>query len=50
MNISPFFRNLRSAYESELDDLRSDSEGRDVMRQRLAQRRKELKFLLQMMR
>lgn len=49
MNISPFFRNLRSAYESELDDLRFDSEGRDVLRQRLAQRRKELAFLLQMM-
>lgn len=49
MNISPFFRNLRSAYEAELEDLRSDSEGRDVMRQRLTQRRKELKFLLQMM-
>ena len=49
MNISPFFRNLRSAYESELDDLRFDSEGHDVLRQRLAQRRKELAFLLQMM-
>ena len=49
MNISPFFRNLRSAYQAELEDLRFDSEGHDVMRQRLAQRRKELKFLLQMM-
>lgn len=49
MNISPFFRNLRSAYEAELEDLRFDSEGRDVLRQRLAQRRKELAFLLQMM-
>lgn len=49
MTISPFFRNLRSAYQAELEDLRSDSEGRDVMRQRLTQRRKELKFLLQMM-
>src|SRR5450830_1455590 len=49
MNISPFFRNLRSAYQAELEDLRSDSEGRDVMRQRLTQRRKELKFLLPMM-
>ncbi|MHB8948431.1 MAG: hypothetical protein ACYC4S_05140 [Rhodoferax sp.] len=49
MNISPFFRNLRSAYEAELEDLRFDSEGRDVLRQRLTQRRKELAFLLQMM-
>ena len=49
MNISPFFRNLRSAYEAELEDLRFDSEGRDVLRQRLTQRRKELTFLLQML-
>lgn len=49
MNISPFFRNLRATYEAELDDLRFDSDGRDVLRQRLAQRRKELSFLLQMM-
>lgn len=49
MNISPFFRNLRSAYEAELEDLRFDSEGHDVMRQRLAARRKEMQFLLQMM-
>jgi hypothetical protein len=49
MNISPFFLELRSAYQSELDDLTFDSEGRDVLRQRLSERRKELKFLLQMM-
>ena len=49
MSISPFFLDLRSAYQSELDDLRFDSEGRDVLRQRLADKRKELGFLLQMM-
>lgn len=49
MNISPFFLELRSAYQAELDDLTFDSEGRDVLRQRLSERRKELKFLLQMM-
>lgn len=48
MRISPFFSDLRSAYQAELDDLTFDSEGRDVLRQRLAQRRTELKFLLQM--
>ena len=49
MSISPFFLELRSAYQAELDDLSSDSEGRDVLRKRLAEKRKELGFLLQMM-
>lgn len=49
MMISPFFLNLRSAYRSEMDDLVSDSDGRDVLRQRLAAKRKEIDFLLQMM-
>ena len=49
MNISPFFLGLRSAYQAELDDLSFDSEGKNVLRQRLMQRRKELGFLLQMM-
>jgi hypothetical protein len=48
MNISPFFQQLRSAYEAELDDLTSDSEGKNVLRQRLAEKRKELNFLIQM--
>ncbi len=49
MNISPFFLDLRSAYQSELEDLTFDSEGRDVLRQRLADKRKEIGFLVQMM-
>ena len=49
MNISPFFLDLRSAYLSELEDLTFDSEGRDVLRQRLADKRREIDFLLQMM-
>ena len=49
MNISPFFHNLRSAYQAELDDLRSDSEGHDVLKKRLAEKRRELGFLVQMM-
>ncbi|MFZ3140082.1 hypothetical protein [Polaromonas sp.] len=49
MNISPFFLNLRSAYQSEIDDLTFDSDGHDVLRQRLADKRKEIGFLVQMM-
>ncbi len=49
MTISPFFLDLRSAYQSEIDDLTFDSEGRDVLRQRLADKRKELGFLVKMM-
>ena len=49
MNFSPFFRNLRSSYQAELDDMRQDSEGKDVLRQRLTQRRKEMTFLVSMM-
>lgn len=49
MSITPFFLELRSAYQSELDDLRFDSEGRDVLRQRLADKRGEIGFLVHMM-
>ena len=49
MHISAFFHNLHSAYQAELDDLRQDSEGRNVLRQRLAEKRGELGFLLQML-
>jgi hypothetical protein len=49
MPLSSFFSPLRSAYQSELDDLSLDSEGGQVLQQRLAQKRKQLGFLLQMM-
>ncbi|MGC3984364.1 MAG: hypothetical protein QM777_06325 [Pseudorhodoferax sp.] len=49
MHVSPFFRNLRSAYLAELDDMRHDSEGGDVLDRRLADRRGELGFLVHMM-
>jgi hypothetical protein len=49
MSISPFFQELRTAYQAELDDLNSDSEGHKVLAKRLAEKRKELAFLLQMM-
>jgi hypothetical protein len=48
MRISSFFQGLRSAYQAEIDDLSSDSEGRNVLQQRLKQKRGELGFLLQM--
>ncbi len=49
MHFSPFFRDLRSSYLAELDDMRHDSEGKDVLRQRLAQRRNEMPLLVGMM-
>ena len=49
MSVSPYFLDLRSAYQSEMDDLRFDSEGRDVLQQRLAGKRQEMAFLVQMM-
>ena len=48
MSISPFFQQLRSGYQAELDDLTSDSEGKDVLRKRLAEKRKEIGFLVKM--
>lgn len=49
MSVSPYFLDLGSAYQSEMDDLRFDSEGRDVLHQRLAGKRQEMAFLVQMM-
>lgn len=49
MSISPFFQHLRSAYEAEIDDLASDSEGKHMLPKKLAERRKELGFLLSML-
>lgn len=48
MKPSPFFHDLRSAYQAELDDLAQDSEGKDVLRKRLAQKRGEIAFLARM--
>lgn len=49
MKISSYFHDLRSAYQAEIDDLVSDSEGKDVLRKRLAEKRKEMAFLVLMM-
>ena len=48
MRVSSFFESLATAYQAEMDDLTFDSEGKDVLRQRLAEKRKELAFLRQM--
>jgi hypothetical protein len=49
MHISPFFHALRTAYSAELEDMRCDSEGLVVLDRRLAQRRGEMGFLLNML-
>lgn len=49
MSISPFFQSLRNGYQAEIDDLTFDSDGQNILPRRLAERRKELGFLLQMM-
>ena len=48
MKLSSYFRDLNSAYQAELDDLTSDSEGKDVLRRRLQDKRSEIGFLVQM--
>ncbi len=49
MPTSNFFTDLRSAYQAELDDLSQDSEGKDVLKKRLADKRGEIDFLVKMM-
>ena len=49
MSTSHFFHNLRSAYQAELDDLASDSEGHDVLKKRLTEKRREITFLVKML-
>lgn len=49
MHLSPFFHNLGAAYAAEIDDMRCDSEGLVVLDQRLAQRRREIDFLVHML-
>jgi len=49
MSMSAFFRALRASYQSEIDDLTFDSEGRDVLRKRLLEKRSQIVFLSQMM-
>lgn len=48
MRLSPHFENLIESYRAELDDLRDDSEGKNVLDKRLKEKRRELKALLPM--
>lgn len=49
MSMSAFFRALRASYQAEIDDLTFDSEGRNVLRKRLLEKRGQVAFLRQMM-
>lgn len=49
MRFSRFFEDLKSVYNAELEDLRTDSEGKDILKKRLLEKRKQLPLLLPMM-
>ncbi len=49
MRTSEFLTDLHKAYQAELDDLSQDSEGKDVLKKRLADKRGEIDFLVKMM-
>lgn len=48
MRLSPFFEDLKSAYDAELDDLSSDSAGNDVLASRLDAKRAQIPSLMAM--
>jgi hypothetical protein len=49
LKTSRYFANLISTYQAELDDLRTDSEGNNVLKARLARKREQVPQLLMMM-
>ncbi|MCM8597639.1 MAG: hypothetical protein NFW04_03115 [Candidatus Accumulibacter sp.] len=49
MRLSPYFAELKSAYEAELEDLMTDSAGHDVLAKRLKAKRGQLPQLLPML-
>ena len=49
MKLSRYFANHARAYDAEMDDLVSDSEGKNVLDKRLKEKRSQLEFLLMMM-
>jgi len=49
LKTSRYFANLNSSYQAELDDLRTDSEGNNVLKARLAKKREQVPQLLMMM-
>ncbi|WP_025918301.1 hypothetical protein [Herminiimonas sp. CN] len=48
MRLSPFFHELKSAYDAELEDMRSDSAGNDVLTSRLHAKRAQIPELMPM--
>jgi hypothetical protein len=49
VRLSPFFEELKSAYDAELDDLMTDSSGHDVLARRLQEKRAQVAQLLPML-
>lgn len=49
MKLSPFFAEMKSAYEAEIEDLSTDSAGKDVLAERLRTKRGQLAQLLPML-
>lgn len=49
MKLSRYFANHARAYDAEMDDLVSDSEGKNVLDKRLKEKRSQFEFLLMMM-
>ncbi len=49
MKISRFFEDLMPLYKAELEDLKSDSEGKNVLKARLREKAEQLPMLLPMM-
>jgi hypothetical protein len=49
VKFSRFFEDLISVYNAEIEDLRTDSEGKDILKGRLLEKREQLPFLLPMM-
>ena len=49
MKLSRYFANLSQTYQAELDDLKTDSEGKNVLDARLAKKREQVPQLLMML-
>lgn len=48
MSMSAYFRALHDGYQSEIEDLTEDSDGANVLKQRLLEKRSQVAFLVQM--
>lgn len=48
MNLSLYFEDLTKAYRAEIEDLQSDSDGKNVLAVRLSQKRAQFKMLMSM--